>query len=250
MMNTIDEVMTYLTTTEGSCILRDWTGFRTCYYAMPSNTNIQSNIADKLVDPHKGWFGREDAGYSRTKYTLNPNHTWKPKKVSAKLTDAQYTALRTFADVPEMSVASYSGSGYFHREHSRSTDVSKGTVEVLKRLGYIESTPQNKFYCTITPAGIAAHDAYAAQRGDHDFAQAEIEFDTRRKNAEASRDAKRIVVEGDYMFQKGKASDVTLRITSNGVLIGTHLEVNHIDDMIALLTEAKHEIARRAAAKY
>lgn len=65
---------------------------------------------------------------------------------------------------------------------------------------------------------------------------------------------KRIVVDGDEMYMQGKGKAIYARLgtTSKGtphIKISTDLFATDIDDMIALLTEAKRELARRERVK-
>ena len=60
---------------------------------------------------------------------------------------------------------------------------------------------------------------------------------------------KRIVVENNAIYQAGKPSRVLAEIFPKSLVINTAIQHEDIDDMIALLTAAKAEMARREAGR-
>ena len=172
--------------------------------------------------------------------------------MSDKLTDTQYAALRTFACNPYLTEW---GSWYSATHIAMASDtMRKQTMNWLRSQGYIErANIEFHSYFVITPAGIAAHDARAAARCDHDFAQAQREYAAQREKADAARDAKRIVVASNLMYQVSNP-DLSVQVLDHVMALHNgdmcvSFRADELDTVIALLTEAKRELARRTEAR-
>lgn len=248
-MNTIDEVMTYLTTIDGAYLRRRYSFIGgVCFYVGDTFDRVPINIVKAIEKRH--WFNSETIDRDTNKLTASDTHTWKPKAKSEKLTDAQYVALRDFASNPY--VTEY-GSWYSADHKLMSGSTSAHTLRRLLADKYIERTVVNfSHYLTITPSGIAAHDTESAKKGMKTFAAAKETADAYRAQADATRDAKRIATEQigvdnpvTRIYMVGKPHTIRIEIDGGMLVLPARLDAADIDDFATLLTAAKRELARR-----